>query len=460
MSFLAHFSSPSFPFFFFSSIKPWLSSLPKHKSRKIHSVFFLHHLSITACLIFSNQNSTQRPVQALPMAEEVKARISVIVKGPRKEKESDHKQQLLCQLEKIPKDTQALHIDEETPSDAEWALLGEHFNNVDDLLLSTGWSEELNDEKLPLHWPLKRLMIDSASGDVVQSPFVLEGKVEHLALLLTSGLRFEGPTNEEFAHLYKESVEKGDIEGQYVTVDEGTPEERKVEIIFFPKIIRKWMDDKYSKPQDPESQPKKLNPEDINLRTLEIIENDAMDAFTRLTLARGRLATSLDTLNIRSTNGCEFDFTHEQMFSQILPQLGRLETLVLTVGEVFYYEDSLPSLYKFFPPNISTLRFRGPASLVKSKQWPEWVKSFENPEYLPNLKTLSVALDLNYEEGPDGIRKKEVGASKNALRQAKKACNQLYAAAKKRGILVEPFHDKWAKRSLHCRQVDKRWEKL
>lgn len=110
-------------------------------------------------------------------ATNVKSHPKVIVKGPHKEKESEHKQQLLSQLENIPKETQTLLVDEDTPSDTEWALLGEHFNNLNDLKVNTGFNEELNDEKMPLEWPLKRLEISSASGELIRSPFVLEGKV-------------------------------------------------------------------------------------------------------------------------------------------------------------------------------------------------------------------------------------------------------------------------------------------
>lgn len=273
-------------------------------------------------------------------------------------------------------------------------------------------------------------------------------------------MRFEGPTSEEFRTLHKEAVEKGDIEARFITVNEGTPDERKIEVTFLPEIINLWMRNKYTAPQDPDSQPEPVLAEDINLRTLEILENDAIDTFTRLTLARGHLALALDTLNIRSTRGLDFHYTHEEMFRQILPQLVELKTFVFAAGEVFDSENFLSLLYKDFPPNLSTLRFRGPVSLAKSEQWPEWIKSFENPEYLPNFKTLSFVLDLNYEKKPDDTRKKDVAAPEEVLRDAKTACNQLYAAAEKRGITVEPFYDEWAHRSSIFRQVDERWEKM
>lgn len=332
-----------------------------------------------------------------------------------------------------------LLIDEDTPSDTEWALLGEHFNNVSDLQVSTGWNEELNDEKMPLQWPLQRLSISSACGELFRSPFVLEGKVKHLTLYLTCGLRFEGPTTKEFHTLHKEAVKKGDIEVRYITVHEGTPDERKIELTILPEIIHRWMRDKYTAQQDPEAQPEYFAAEDINLRTLEIFENDAIDTFNRLALARGHLALCLDTLNISSTRGLDFHYTPDDVFRQILPQLVELKTFVFAAGEVFTSESFLPMLYKDFPPNLSTLRFRGPVSLAKSKEWPEWIKSFEDSEYLPNLKKLSFVLDLDYEKKPDDRRKKIIAASEEILREARTACDQLHAAAERRGITVEPF---------------------
>lgn len=423
-------------------------STPQSPSLGLKTRTFSQHIRAQARVVEDNGASSAM------------SRPRIIVKGPHKEKEPDHKQQLLSQLENIPKDTQTLLIDEDTPSDTEWALLGDHFTNVSELEVNTGYNEELNDEKMPLEWPLRRLVVSSASGELFQSPFVLEGKVNYLALFLTCGLRFEGPTTKEFHALHKEAVKKGEIEERYITLHEGTPDERKIELTILPEIISMWMRDKYTAPQDPEQQPEPVSSEDINLRTLEILENDAIDTFTRLTLARGHLALCLDTLNIRSTHGRDFHYTPEDIFRQILPQLVELKTFAFSVGEVFSDENLLPLLYKDFPPNLSTLRFRGPVSLAKTEQWPEWIKSFENPEYLPNLKTLSFVLDLNYEKKPDEDRKKDVAAPEDVLREAKVACDQLYAAAEKRGITIEPFYDEWAPRCSIFRQVDERWEKM
>lgn len=382
----------------------------------------------------------------------------VRVQGPREDKIYGHEQQLLAQLRDIPKDTQVLRIDEDAPSDIEWSLLGAHFTSVKDLDINTGYNEDLNDEKMPLHWPLERLLISSACGEVVRSPFVLEGKVKHLILLLTSGLRFEGPTSDELSHANKEAIARGDEESQYITVREGTPEERKIEIVSIPELAHAWMKEKYTS-QDTVSHPATPIPDHINLETLEILENDAIDTFSRMAIALPHLINNLKTLNIRSTNGCDFHFTTEETFREILPQLTGLQTLVLTVGEVFEDEQFLPLLYKHFPPNLSTLRFRVPVSLSKSEHWKEWVEAFTNPEYLRNLKKLSFVMDLDYQQGKYD-RKEIVTAQEEQLRDAKTACNQLCAGAEERGITLEPFYDQWSKTSVLFHQVDDRGNRL
>jgi hypothetical protein len=385
-------------------------------------------------------------------------KFTIRVQGPRNEEQDDHRQQLLAQLRNIPKDAQVLRIEEDPPSDVEWSLLGAHFSSVKDLDISTGFNEDLNDERMPLHWPLERLLISSACGEVFRSPFVLEGKVKHLILLLTSGLRFEGPTSAELCRANTEAIARGDAKEEYMTVHKGTPKERKIAIVSIPALAFDWMKEKYTS-QDNVSHPVRPTPDQINLETLEILENDAIDAFTRMTLALPHLVQNLKTLNIRSSSGFDFNLTNEEMFHQIFPQLDGLETLVFTVGEVFKNEQFLPLLYKTFPPNLSTLRIRGPVSLSKSEHWKEWVNSFASPAFLPNLEKLSFVLDLDYEQG-DSRRKKNVTAQEEQLREAKAACNQLCAGAEKRGITIEPFHDEWSEYSKNLKQVDDRWDRL
>lgn len=194
------------------------------------------------------------------------------------------------------------------------------------------------------------------------------------------------------------------------------------------------------------------------MATLEIIENDAMDTFNRMTMALPHVVEKLTTLNICSTHGLDFHFTDENMFFSILPQLSELQTLALSVGEVFENEDIFPNIYAFIPSGITTLRFRGPVSLVTSKQWSTWVESFASPQFLPKLKRLSFVLDLHY-EAPDETpsKKKPARAPNDLLDNAQEAREQMYQGVTKRGVAVENFHDKWCGSWPSLKQVDDRW---
>ncbi|PGH17023.1 hypothetical protein AJ79_01407 [Helicocarpus griseus UAMH5409] len=318
---------------------------------------------------------------------------------------------------------------------------------------------------MPQHWPLRRLLISSACGEAFQTPFVLEGKVNHLILLLTSGLRFEGPTSDELREANKQAIARGEAKEDFIIAHEGTPEERKITITSIPSLASEWLVRKYATGEEGTVLGNAdVDLDKINLEKLKILENDAMDTFTRMTLALTHIvAGKLKTINIRSTNGCDFRFTPEDLFPQLLAQLPSLNTLVLTVGEVFHDSNHVYNLYKSLPPNIPTLRFRGPISLAKSEQCKDWIASFSNPEYLPNLKRLSFVLDLYYDVKDTKLiepKPKKSKAPEEQLREAKAACNQLLDVASKRGISVEPFVEQWTEKCEQLEQVDERWEEL
>ena len=382
--------------------------------------------------------------------------VTLKVHGRHDEVKAGHEQRLRSQLKNAQRKTQTLKIKEDTPSDREWRIMGEHFNGVQNLEMDTGFNEELNDEKIPLHWPIERLLISSACGEVFRSPFVLEGRVKHLILLLTSGLRFEGPTTDDLCRANKEAIARGETEAEYMTLHKGTPEERKIEITMVPTLVFNWLRNKYTS-LDTSSYPAIPIPDQIETEILEVLENDAIDTFTRMTLALPHIVANLKTLNLRSSSGLDFHFTSKEMFQEALPQLTGLETLVFTVGEVFDKDEYLPLLFQHFPPNLSTLRFRGPVSLAKSEHWNKWVKSFADPKYLPNLRRLSFVLDLDYEKEDTG-RKKVIRAQEERLSEAKAACKLLFHSVETRGIAIEPFRDEWAEQSKAFEQVDERWE--
>ena len=383
--------------------------------------------------------------------------VTLKVQGPHEDDQDNHKEALLSQLQIAPRETQSLKIDHDTPSDTEWRLISDHFSAVQNLEMEAGFNEELNDGPIPTHWPIERLLISSSCGEVFNSPIVLEGRIKHLILLLTAGLRFEGPTSSELSRANKEAIARGEGEVSYIAVREGTPEERKIEIVSLPKLVSNWMRDKYTGEEDL-SHPEAPAPEHINTETLEVLENDAIDTFARMCLALLHIVGNLKTLNLRSTHGLDFHLTTKEVFQDILPQLTELKTFVFSVGDIFEEADFLPQLYPHFPPNISTLRFRGPVSLAKSEHLTKWVEAFANPEYLPNLKRLSFVLDLAYENEEDGGRKRK--ATEEELREGKKACKQLFDGLGNRGIAIEAFHDEWAEESVSFDKVDERWGQI
>jgi hypothetical protein len=421
---------------------------------------------------------------------------TVQVEGPHEAEHAGHRDRLLSQLKKIPKGIQFLQIKKDTPSNTEWSLLGNHFTSIKNLEMDTGFNENLNDESMPLHWPLERLLVSSACAEVFRSRFVIEGKVKHLILLLTSGLRFEGPTTDELCRADREAIARGEKEPKYITLYEGTPEEKKLELTVIHELVLQYME-KYAKlngdlevnedraptsPFGPHSkveselasassnqQVKLLSKEvTVDLTKLEILENDSIDTFNRMTLALPYVIANVSTVNIRSTHGLDFHFTTEELFSELIPQLTELKTFVLSVGEVFKSDRFLPTLYKHFPPNISTLRFRGPVSLARSNQWIDWIDSFASSEFLPKLKRLSFVLDLHYEAQnasesgnlSSNPRRKLVKAPDKMLQEAQEACERLYIAVEQRRVMVEPFHDEWSEHSKRFNQVDERWMKL
>lgn len=366
-------------------------------------------------------------------------RAVIQLQGPHRDDEEGHAAALTAQLENIPRDVGQLRLEEDTPSDVEWDLLSSHFTSVRELWMESGWNEELNDAKLPLHWPLERLVVSSACGEVFRSPWVTEGRIRHLVLALTAGLRFEGPTTEELIKVNQEKIEKGEKEAK--TTSNG------VQITFVPELVQEWMADKYAKQAEeqaeehaeeqanaeeeqaasienvlenakpePESERELESDSEPNMRVLEIMENDVHDTLFRMVLAKGAMLDHIETLNLRSTNGCDLSACPEAILEDVFPQFTNLKTLVLTLADIYDDRDRLPRLYQYLPPNVETLRFRSSVSLAKEEVWPKWVEAFKNPEFLPNLKRLSFVLDLK--DGEEERRQNEEQMRQWEARQA------------------------------------------
>jgi hypothetical protein len=56
-------------------------------------------------------------------------------------------------------------------------------------------------------------------------------------MYLTHGLRFEGPTSKELVRMNEEAIAHGEKEQQFFTVEEGTPEERKTNVVSIPELV-------------------------------------------------------------------------------------------------------------------------------------------------------------------------------------------------------------------------------
>lgn len=375
----------------------------------------------------------------------------VKVGGPNNQTDPEHETHLKDQLPSVPQDAKYLRVVGDTPSDAEWKILGSHFSSVEFLQLRAGFNEDLNDKGIPPHWPLQKLEISDSVTEVFQSPFVREGRVAHLSLFFTCGLQFEGSTSCELMLENKQAIERGEIEGNFFKVDEGTPSERKVEVTYMPHLFSEHMNKIYA---DPERDMKESPSGPFNLRTFEIWENDAIDTFNRMAMSLPHLLDNLRTLRIRSTSGLDFHYTHEHLFREILPKLNNLQTLILSVGEIFQDPAYLATLYKVFPPNLTELYFRGPSTLCESTEWQNWVLAFESKDFLPNLQKLALVLDLDYEESESG-GKNERPAPAALLYRARLACQPIYNAARRRGISVVemPAEPDFAL----LRPVDERW---
>lgn len=385
---------------------------------------------------------------------------------------------LETQLQNISRNTTGLAIDDETPSDAEWGLLSSHFTGIKDLTLSSGYNEFLNDN-IPLQWPLERLVLDSPCGELCRSPWIREAKLKQLRLEFTMGLRFEGPTNDELIKMQKERIARGEEE-----------ENKKggITITILPDLVERWFREKYAceKPEEKEME----EPGDLssNIETLEIIENDVHDVLARMCVSIPRVFSNLKTLHLRATNGCDFYYV-ENVLHQLLPQLLSLKTLTLTLGAEYSDPKHMTELYRRLPPNLETLRFRSTAQLAKSEAWPDWVRSFQDPGFLPQLQRLSFLLDLDQTEGTilyfmrKAQREKEKETSEPTgssvqqdqdrnpteekykvstedLRIAKRACAQIWQAAEERGIAVEAFSEDFPAGSPHQKAFDERWEGL
>ncbi|KAK3369890.1 hypothetical protein B0H63DRAFT_527656 [Podospora didyma] len=370
-------------------------------------------------------------------------------------------------ITRIDPSTSILHIAQDAPTDQEWDELGRRFTNLRRLHVSTGFDENWTDEHFPLSWPLQLLIISDAAGELVSTPAVVEGRVEHLVLFLTCGLRFEGPKTRD---MMKKAVPVGiwnretktwrdaeeasrmafwnkliaDAESQNMFA-QGDGPGNEIKVFSVPAELEKWMVEKYGKPFELTDQDKP----DTRMSALTILENDAIETFLRLTLAHFHVVARLENLTLRSTRHRMESM--RGLLAQTFPVLANLKTLHLTLGDILFDMGDPNESLRNLPPNLEALHFRGPVSLAPLID--TWIEAFAEPSVLPSLKRLSFVLDL----GPYDNTTVEV----EKLRVGKDACRRFLGVATARGVTVEEFHDPWAKGVIPMfKDVDTRWAEL
>ncbi|KAE9392437.1 hypothetical protein BT96DRAFT_887999 [Gymnopus androsaceus JB14] len=345
---------------------------------------------------------------------------------------------LPAQLATASRETTHLNLEEDIPSDSDWALLSSHFTSVTHLYMDSGWNEELGDAGIPLHWPLEKITIGSACGDVCTSPWIVEGRAKHLVFCYTAGLRFEGPTTNELLKGNNEAIATGEKEAMKAG---------NVTLTWVPDLARDWLREKYAKDQD-ENNGKDEETTSVTdtppLRILEIIGNDVHDTLFRYVLAHPSLIDPVETLNLVAPSPYDLDVAPQNILHQVLPQLKAMKTLVLTVGDNYSSRELLPDLVGCLPPNLDFLRFRSSVSIATADPAlfdSKWVQAFADPTFLPNLKSLSFVLDLK--DGEEDRKENEeyqtAAEAEAVLAQAKRACERLWRAAEGRGVVVEPW---------------------
>ncbi|KAL2021849.1 hypothetical protein VTK56DRAFT_6623 [Thermocarpiscus australiensis] len=376
-------------------------------------------------------------------------------------------------LAQINPKTEILHIAGDTPSNDEWVQLGRHLTNLRALKVETGWDECWVDHNFPLTWPLKLLVIASACGERISTPAVLEGRIEHLVLLLTCGLRFEGPRTSELmknaepiSTIPREKAPwAAKIENAMSQATGEQPAEIKVYSVLHEWM--KWLDNKYGgKKTQFWSGCEGVPPS--RMKKLEIVGNDAITMLSYMALARFHLLTGLESLTIHSTFGNDMKVVPPaNYFLVYLQVLLNLKELRLTLGSETVSRlfkraaaGTQAFLHECLPPNLETLYFRGP--VTTASQLDHFTAALADNNFLPLLKHISIVLDLPDMESSETKGSKLKEAPLEELKTAKRTCRRLLNAAARRGVIVEDYHDPWCEVYQYpsFTKVDSRWAEI
>ena len=374
-------------------------------------------------------------------------------------------------MAEIDRDTDVLHITGDVPTNDQWEALEQHFTKVRFLKVATGWDEEWIDAKFPLNWPLELLIIADATSERITTPAILEGRINHLVFLFACGLRFEGPSVKDLIKDAKPldilpRPNKSDAESQAegVTPKEADAAAQSVKEPEVPDGIKlysvdhewsKWIHNKYEGkeivfPIDHGEDPPSA------MKTLDILGNDALQMLTYIALAKFHLLASLKNLTIYSSDN-DLSIV-PALFVQFFAGLVQLKHFKITLTGAAYTrvleETGEPFLHAILPPTLETLHLRGPVSAAPHLD--ELVAAFADPKFLPNLKRISVLLDM-----PDTESEYPNEASLEQLRAAHEACKKVLDVAVGRGAVAEAFKEPWVERYPGLfREVDNRWSVL
>lgn len=409
-----------------------------------------------------NHNEIRTPVIDMTMIEGLGS-------GGQERENATHSLQAV--MAEIDRDTDVLHITGDVPTNDQWETLGQHFTKVRFLKIATGWDEHWIDAKFPLNWPLELLIIADAISERITTPAILEGRIKHFVILFACGLRFEGPSVKD---LLKDAEpfgilprpKKPDAESH---AERGTPKEADaanqpveepglpdgIKLYSVPKEWDQWLCNKYGGnvivfPGDHDNDPPSA------MKTLDILGNDALQMLTYIALAKYHLLASLENLTIYSSD-TDLPIV-PTMFAQFVPGLLRLKDFKMTLTGDAYARvlkgTGEPFLHAILPPGLETLRLRGPVSAASHLD--ELVAAFADPEFLPNLKRISLLFDM-----PDKKSEHPKEASLEQLRAAHEACKKVLDVAAARGAVVEAFEEPWVENYPQLfREVDNRWPVL
>lgn len=321
-----------------------------------------------------------------------------------------------------------LYIDNNTPSNEDWQIIGSHFTKVQKLKVSTGVTEEWTDGNFPLHWPLDLLVLSGAATAAVTTPAIIEGRVEHLVSYQCHNLQWYGLENWESLEDMLPFVDVGETEEKWVLkLENWTP--RK----FQNRMLKHYVQ---SRPQ----LEGKLMP--TKTKTLEIIGNNAISMFIGFCLQCFPVAAGLENVTLYSGDNNDVggwtDAPEEVLFATFLLALEKLKVLRLSVGEgLLSSKDGLETpllknVLRFLPPKLEDFHFRGPARLAPFVE--EWAESFKDEKVLPSLKKMSFVL---------GRTKDGEEVDEKAQEDARLASEKLRAAVATRGVVVADFQDPW-----------------